>query len=84
MSSHGHSGEGLTKPPLNALTSKQKDNCNARTGLKKPAAAAPSALVHLSIVGYARPRMRRKCAGILRRKGSIFSHIRRQCGYPVH
>jgi hypothetical protein len=55
-----------------------------RTGLKKPAAAAPSALVHLSIVGYARPRMRRKCAGILRRKGSIFSHIRRQCGYPVH
>jgi ABC-type lipopolysaccharide export system ATPase subunit len=29
MSSHGHSGEGLTRLPLNALTSKQKDNCNA-------------------------------------------------------
>ena len=28
-SSHGHSGAELTKLPLNALTSNQKNNCNA-------------------------------------------------------
>jgi hypothetical protein len=30
MSSHGRSGAGLTRPPLNARTSKQNGNCNAR------------------------------------------------------
>jgi hypothetical protein len=30
MSSHGHSGAGLTKPSLDALTSKHKGNCNAK------------------------------------------------------
>ena len=33
MSSHGHSGAGLTRPPLNAPTSTQKGNCNARNEL---------------------------------------------------
>src|SRR5260370_30254398 len=32
MSSHGHSGEGLTRLPRNALTSKQNGNCNAKLG----------------------------------------------------
>jgi hypothetical protein len=31
MSSHGLAGEELTKRPLNARTSKQNGNCNARS-----------------------------------------------------
>jgi hypothetical protein len=32
ISSHGHSGEELTRLPLNALTSDKKSNCNAKAG----------------------------------------------------
>ena len=42
---HGLAGAELTKLQLNALTSNQKDNCNARARLSAPD-------THLMVIGY--------------------------------
>src|SRR5882672_4371225 len=58
MSSHGHSGEGLTRPPLNALTSNQS-NCNARrVKLTRQALAAFGGVRVPRLVGIAERALR--------------------------
>ena len=41
MSSHGLAGEELTKRPLNARTSKQNGNCNAKGQSTKSLRSSP-------------------------------------------